>query len=208
MKHSYQQATITVIDTNNQPVSGAYVEVDNYYPLYEGYTDTNGQFTVDLSSLYNPGLPVTIFASDQYGQSDTYTWDGETTAITLVLPATAPPPIQTPNGVITAIRVHDVARNLWFSWDAGQGWDNAGGGGNNAPVGQSPVVTPGQNNLYIAFYAVNRGILGNIDLTIEGNNNRLAFKTLVNVSTGSGNGLSWQGTMPNSAMTIILMVFP
>ena len=118
---------------------------------------------------------------------------------------------------ITAIRIQDVARDLWFSWDKNTQypsgyWDNAGGGGNNAPVGQTPMITQGAGNLYIAFYAVNQyNYSVNMALYIyDGNYNTLAQQVNIYTAAGAAAGIQYTGTMPTGtgSYTIILMSEP
>ena len=91
---------------------------------------------------------------------------------------------------IIAIRVQDIVRNIVFSWDKNGTypngyWDNAGGGGNNAPVGESPNCTPGDNNLYIAFWAVNGyNFAVNMSLGLSDANGILTSKS--NILTAPG----------------------
>jgi hypothetical protein len=110
---------------------------------------------------------------------------------------------------ITAIRIQDVARNVWYSWDNGV-WDNTGGTGNNAPVGQTPMITPGPNNLYISFYTLNKSHSAvNMSLYIyDGNYNILAQKINIYTAAGSGQGLEYNGLMPSGSYTIILWSEP
>ena len=116
---------------------------------------------------------------------------------------------------IIAIRVQDITRDLWFSWDKNSTypngyWDNAGGGGNNAPVGQSPMVTPGAGNLYISFYAKS---LYNNDLSMalyiyDSSGKLLDSVVNVIVAKGSGLGIEYKGDMPNSSYVITLWSEP
>jgi hypothetical protein len=116
---------------------------------------------------------------------------------------------------ITAIRIQDVARDIWYCWDKNSTypngyWDNCGGGGNNAPVGEAPVITAGYGNLYVAFYAVNTTnnpiyislYIGN---TING---ELASATAIYTPAGQGAGIEFTGSMPTTTYTIILWSGP
>ena len=116
---------------------------------------------------------------------------------------------------ITAIRIQDVARDLWFSWDKNTQypsgyWDNAGGGGNNAPVGQTPMITPGPGNLYIAFYAKNLYTYSvNMTLYIY-DVNYVVLAATINAYTAAGAAASaeYTGNMPIGNYTIILYSEP
>lgn len=55
-------------------------------------------------------------------------------------------------GTIVAIRVKDITRGIWYSWDGE--WTNAGGGGENAPPGESPACVNG-GDLEISAYVMN-----------------------------------------------------
>jgi len=116
---------------------------------------------------------------------------------------------------ITAIRIQDVARGVWYSWDKNTTypngyWDNSGGGGNNAPVGQTPMITPGAGNLYIAFYAVNQYTYSvNMSLYIyDGNYNTLAQNVNVYTAPGKAASIQYTGNMPAGPYTIILLSEP
>ena len=63
-------------------------------------------------------------------------------------------PLVFPIGKIVAIRVQDLARNLWFNYDNGV-WD------------KTPECTPGAGNLYIAAYANNTGGSGTMTMLIR-----------------------------------------
>ena len=116
---------------------------------------------------------------------------------------------------ITAIRIQDVARNVWYSWDKNSQypngyWDNAGGTGSNAPVGQAPIITPGPNNLYVAFYATNNYHSAvNITLIVyDGNFNILAEQIQIYTAAGAGASIQYTGTMPTGPYTVILYSEP
>ena len=115
---------------------------------------------------------------------------------------------------ITAIRIQDVARNVWYSWDKNSQypngyWDNAGGTGSNAPVGQAPLVTPGSNNLYISFNAVNNGnITGNLTLTIKDAAGNTLSNTVVSTAPGGNAGAQVTVNMPTTPYSITLSVTP
>jgi hypothetical protein len=115
------------------------------------------------------------------------------------------------SSLITAIRIQDVARGIWYSWDKNTTypngyWDNAGGEGNNAPVGQTPMITPGANNLYVAFYAKNNYTYAvNMALYVyDSNNNILAQQVNVYTAAGASAGVEYTGTMPTGSYTLIL----
>ncbi|MBA7691298.1 hypothetical protein ES703_99841 [subsurface metagenome] len=71
---------------------------------------------------------------------------------TFTVTAAAPPPPGA-DGKIIEIKVHNAAKNLWFTWADGA-WDSP------------PAVTPGRY-LFIWFYVENRGTAGNLTLTIK-----------------------------------------
>lgn len=98
------------------------------------------------------------------------------------------------NGKISGIRVQDIAKGKWFNYDEGE-WD------------EEPIVAPGKDNLYIAFWVVNEGETGNLTLTVEDNGGVLANKT-VECSAGEGLGVEWTGDMPSWSYVITLGVVP
>jgi hypothetical protein len=115
---------------------------------------------------------------------------------------------------ITAIRIQDMARGVWYSWDKNNNypngyWDNAGGTGSNAPVGQTPLITPGYN-LYIAFYALNQSSHAvNMSLYVyDGNYNILAHQSNIYTAAGTSASIQYTGVMPTGSYTIILQSNP
>ena len=122
-------------------------------------------------------------------------------------PVNIKPSSYSSGGKINAIRVYDYQRDIWYSWDNGT-WDNAGGGGNNAPVGQAPQVKPGY--VYIAVNAVNQGAAANY-LTISITNastGAILGSRGANVPTNGNINTYYDGTMPNSALNIRIDVYP
>lgn len=100
------------------------------------------------------------------------------------------------SGIITGIRVQDVALSKWFNWSTGA-WDVA------------PIVTPGAGKLYIAFWAVNQGLAGNLTLTIKDDTGAiLVTKTASAPYGGAGVGIEWTGDMPSRSYAITLTVTP
>ena len=88
-------------------------------------------------------------------------------------------------GELIAIRVQDIKRDLWFNWDIGV-WDSI------------PTVTAGENNLYIAMWAVNRGFVGStIRLELVDDIGRTLAVKEEFVGIGGGIGLEWTGNMPH-----------
>jgi hypothetical protein len=117
-------------------------------------------------------------------------------------------PLGSASGKINGIRIQDVARNIWYGWDNGV-WDNAGGGGSNAPPGQTPQITPGAGNLYIAFNSVNNGnVTGTLVLSIQDNSGILATNPVLNVPPGGNAGIEFTGNMPSNTYAITLAVTP
>jgi len=110
---------------------------------------------------------------------------------------------------ITAIRVQDVARDIWYSWDNGT-WDNAGGGGNNAAPGQTPMITPGSGNLYVSFYAThNYSYTVSMTLYLEDSNGNIIASVVNHLTNpGSGTALEWTGNMPSSPYELTLISYP
>lgn len=136
-----------------------------------------------------------------------------------MMPAPIPLKIRLPKNfagsAIIAIRTQDVARDVWYSWDKNSQypngyWDNSGGTGNNAPVGQTPMITPGAGNLYIAFYAVNNYTYSvNMSLYIyDANYNVIAQQVNIYTHAGANAGIEYTGTMPTGTYTIILYSVP
>ena len=115
---------------------------------------------------------------------------------------------------ITAIRVQDTVRNVWYSWDKNAtypngSWDNAGGTGNNAPVGQTPLITPGSQNLSIAFNAVNNGsVAGNLTLTIKDGAGNVLFNNVIYTQPGASAGVQVTVNMPSTPYSITVSVTP
>ena len=106
-------------------------------------------------------------------------------------------PYAVPDGKITAIRVQDIARQLYFNWDIGVGWSPS-----------EPEVTVGIDTLYIAFYAINEGGPGDMTFQMRADLETIAQKT-VYVPSGVGDGVE-SGTipMPNRTYDIWIAVAP
>jgi hypothetical protein len=100
-------------------------------------------------------------------------------------------------GIVQAIRVQDIPRNKWYNWDRPGPWSPS-----------EPEITPGSGTLYIAFYALNNGVAGNLTLTITDDTGAtLATKTAY-AASGSGVGIEWTGDMPYKDYGISLKVTP
>ena len=112
-------------------------------------------------------------------------------------------------GRIWAIRVQDIARQIWFNWAANQGatWDATG----------PPIIQPGANNLYIAFWVINEPVYINgqihTDLLtlkiVDAAGSVLASKSVyVSSAQDQGGGIEWTGNMPYTSYGITLSVTP
>ena len=106
-------------------------------------------------------------------------------------------------GKITAVQVQDLTRNIWYRWDDGA-WDNSGGGGTNAPVGETPRCT---NNgpFYISVYVVNpSSVTGEVGakLYVDGVLKLVVGRT---VAPGAGVSLEKTLTMPATGNAHILI---
>ena len=107
-------------------------------------------------------------------------------------------PVSPANGKIHAIRVQDIARQLWFEWDIGLGWRPS-----------TPEVTVGSKTLYIAFYVVNEGGGGILSLTAKDDADRILAGIMMYVDAGAGLGVeSGSKDMPNRTYGITLTVTP
>ncbi|TSA55549.1 hypothetical protein D4R42_05395 [bacterium] len=115
-------------------------------------------------------------------------------AFTVGAPPPPPPPAEA-YGKIVAIRVQDIARNLWFNYDNGM-WD------------KTPEVTAGAN-LYIAAYVGNVGDAGNLTLRIiDDTGATLATKTEYVVAGGVFGDETGTKQMPNRSYGISIPVDP
>ena len=104
-------------------------------------------------------------------------------------------PLALPSGKIIAIRVQDIARQLWFNYDNGV-WDNA------------PKVTVGAN-LYIAAYATNIGGAGLMQLLIKDDvGSFLATKQETVVAGGTLGVETGTINMPNRSYGVLILVEP
>ena len=101
-------------------------------------------------------------------------------------------------GKVSAIRVQDVGRGLWFNWDdPPRAWD------------ASPSCAPGVNKLYIAFYAINVGqVDGNLTLKLVDDTGATLATNTVSCAVGAGVGIEWTGTMPSRAYSVQCIVTP
>ncbi len=104
-------------------------------------------------------------------------------------------PLALPSGVIEAIRVQDIARNIDFAYDNGV-WN------------QAPEVTVG-GNLYIAAYARNEGAYGIMQLVIKDDAGAFLAVKQENVAAGAALGAE-TGTieMPNRQYGVLILVEP
>jgi len=190
------QVVVTVIDQNGTPTQGVGIDIlDLGAFIAGGETDANGQFI-------SPDLPFpTDYGSDSYtitaysgGTPTSVSWFGEY-SLTLQLGGTPP---SGASGTINAIRVHDVSKNVWFSWDNGS-WGATG----------SPSVNPGASNLYIAFNVVNTGgSAGILTLRVTDSLGALLASIAVYTPTGGNAGIEWTGNMPSASYGITLSVTP
>jgi len=101
------------------------------------------------------------------------------------------------SGYVYAIRVQDIARDLWFNWDRGVGW-----------YPSTPEVTVGIGTLYIAAYVTNGGGDGDMRLVIGNPGDIFADKTQFVVAGGSFGAETGTLDMPNSVFPIIIQVTP
>lgn len=96
---------------------------------------------------------------------------------------------------ITAIRVQDIARQIWYSWDdPPRAWN------------KTPEVQTGVNNMYVAFYAVNpHNATADIRLTLVSQitGKVLATKTF-GAAPNTGIGLEWTGDANNDNSNLLL----
>ncbi len=101
-------------------------------------------------------------------------------------------------GVISAIRVQDISTGKWYNWDR------------PGPFTPTPVCTPGVNNLYIAVWAVNNGVAGNVTIKVTDDTGAtLGTKTQNIPFGGSGFGLEMPNlTMPARNYSITIKVTP
>ncbi len=108
-------------------------------------------------------------------------------------------PATVTSGKITAIRVQDISRNIWYNWDdPGRTWSS------------TPSVVPGTNNLYVSFYVTNTGVgsSGSLSLSLKNQDGTsLATKT-ASVAPGGSVGLEYTGTMPNAILQLVISVTP
>jgi hypothetical protein len=126
-------------------------------------------------------------------------------------------PYQAASAVLTAIQVNDLARNVSYTWIRSTTypnghWENnmAPGGFSNAPAGQSPMVTPG-NNLQISASIQNMGQNGNFTIVITNmtSGQQLTSQTLSAGGSGGTASTSYvTGNMPNSAISLTIAVTP
>jgi len=108
-------------------------------------------------------------------------------------------PVGAANGKITAIRVQDLVRGLWFNWDdPPRAWDSP------------PSCTAGVGTLYVAFYATNVGnVSDNITVRlIETLTGVVLAERTFWLGPGDSNGLEWTGNMPDGEYQLTCMAVP
>jgi len=103
------------------------------------------------------------------------------------------------SGIIQAIRVQDIARHIWYTWDRPGPWSPS-----------EPVVTVGSKTLYIAFWAVNQGgTTGTLTLTVKDDTGKTLATKSVSCAPGAGVGIEAPDLdMPNRTYGITLSVTP
>jgi hypothetical protein len=185
---------ITVQNSNGDRIAGAQIVVyEDTAPQVEGYTDANGEFYTELSG----NNYYVIVSHTDYLTSYISSWDA--TYDLLVTMEAYTPPSPSANGVITAIRVHDISRNIWYSWNNGS-WDSNG----------QPIVVAGSSNLAISFYAVNTGTAaGNLNLQLEVPTGTTVKNqsTWTNINSGALLG-EWIGVMGAYSFQVTCRVSP
>jgi flagellar hook-basal body complex protein FliE len=127
-------------------------------------------------------------------------------------------PYQAASAVLTSIQVNDLARNVSYTWIRSTTYPNgywqnnmAPSGMTNAPAGQSPMVTPG-NNLQVAASFQNMGsVAGNFTVIITNmtSSSQITSQTISAAAQG-GQGVTTLVTaaMPNSAISLTIAVTP
>lgn len=103
------------------------------------------------------------------------------------------------SGIISGIRVQDIPRDIWYSWDRPGQWSPS-----------APVVTVGSKTLYIAFWAVNQGnATGTLTLTVKDDTGKTLATKSVSCAPGAGVGIEAPDLdMPNRTYGITLSVTP
>lgn len=90
-------------------------------------------------------------------------------------------------GIVRAIRVQDIARQLWFNWDSGN-W------------GTVPSCQPGTNNLYVAFWIIIDPAYPlrteNVTLQLTDDAGKVLASKSLTMRSDEGAGLEWTGAMP------------
>lgn len=114
-------------------------------------------------------------------------------AVTVTVDPAAPT-----SGKISAIRIQDIARQMWFEYNNGV-WDSP------------PAVLPGTENLYIGMAAVNEGADGELTVEIKTAGYSRGTKT-EHVISGNMLGLEANGGlpmgMPSSPLVVECTVIP
>jgi hypothetical protein len=103
------------------------------------------------------------------------------------------------SGIIQAIRVQDIPRDIWYEWDRPGPWKPS-----------APIVTVGSKTLYIAFWAVNNGnTTGTLTLTVKDDTGKTLASKSVSCAPGAGVGIEAPDLdMPNRTYGITLSVTP
>jgi len=101
--------------------------------------------------------------------------------------------------IIEAIRVQDISRGVWYSWDRPGPWDPS-----------EPEVTVGSGKLYIAFYVINRGdIPGMLRLEVVDDTGKVLATTREAAAPGAGVGIEAPDLdMPDRSYNITLTATP
>ncbi len=120
---------------------------------------------------------------------------GETNTITIK------PKGESTKGRIYAVRIKDIKNQgagEYFSWDEGK-WGANG----------TPKVEVGTGNIYVAFWATNEGLDGDLNLQLIDNSTGIAVQIVTGYAElGGGVGLEWTGDMPKDGINFTLKVTP
>jgi hypothetical protein len=193
---AFLMAVIHVEDVSGNSLAGVvvtiYLYADPSTVIFSDVTDNAGDVTV---FYLEPDFYIVTANYPTYNQS-LEIWDGQSDLLIYMEQPSPPQPV----GTITAIRVHDVSRNIWYNWD--KDYPQAGFPAwyiilsDGSRVLANPAVLPGANNLYIAFYVRNDGIAGAITAKLTTNTSQVLASATQTLSYGAGFGLEWTGDAP------------
>ena len=167
------------------------VAAANLQLTYAAAQVTEGKTMAELTSLiaaWNEAKTIYNNALLQYNGVQSLVDSLAFAIIGLGADVTPPPTGGATSPKITALRIQDVTRGIWFNWDNGVVTGGDGGANFSCTKG---------GQCYIAAYIKNEGAAGTIGLHIVNSDSGVSLKDKVEVVAAGGTmGIEYTGTFP------------